>query len=311
MNKRQNNKKHTKNILNPAIFLTVFAVCVVFFIFIKTIYDDRYNDNDKSVCINCTGDENGNSDFDLDGNSCNNKNFCTDNSECLLCNENKMQGESPELPICSDCSFGKTHEIIKHDNYTLCYCEKFEQAEWVAYELTREDLEKNASRKNNFRSDPLVSTGSASPEDYYKSGYDRGHLAPAADMSFSQQAMDDSFFMSNMSPQHSDLNRKIWAVIEKEGREWAEKYGSVYIVTGPVLNKENFAAIGENKVAVPEFFYKIFVSWSNEDNKYVYISYLVPNSFNSQNPKDYTTSVTELENLTGIDFYPLLNDVVF
>ena len=219
-----------------------------------------------------------------------------------------------EIPLCSGNEYGKTHEIIKHGNYTLCYCEKFEQPEWVAYELTSSELNKVASRKNNFHSDPSVSTGSATPNDYYKSGYDRGHLAPAADMSFSEDAMNESFFMSNMSPQHPDLNRGLWLEMEKIERDWAKRYGSVYIVSGPVLNKDDFKTIGENQVAVPDFFYKILVSWDESASEgkggYVWVAYLAPNTTTNNQPSDFVSSVSEIENLTGIDFFPILNNVV-
>ena len=224
----------------------------------------------------------------------------------ILCGDN-------EIPVCSGNEYGKTHEIIKHDFYTLCYCEKFEQSEWVAYQLTASELEKVADRKNNFHSDSAVSTGSAAPSDYKGSGYDRGHLAPAADMSFSEHAMDESFFMSNMSPQSPELNRGLWLKMEEIEREWAKKYGSVYIVSGPVLNREDFATIGENEVAVPEFFYKILVSWvdsSASAGHYVWIAYLAPNGKTSNNPSDFVSTVSEIESLTGIDFFPALNAVV-
>ena len=219
-----------------------------------------------------------------------------------------------EIPVCSGSEHGKTHEIIKHDYYTLCYCEKFEQPEWVAYELTADELEKSASRKNNYHADPAVSTGSATPGDYKGTGYDRGHLAPAADMSFSEHAMDESFFMSNMSPQAPDLNRRLWLGMEEIEREWAAKYGAVYIVSGPVLNREDFPTIGANEVAVPDFFYKILLSWDDDANGgeggYVWVAYLAPNEKTGQQPADCVTSVAEIERLTGIDFFPALNALV-
>ncbi|MCR4790243.1 MAG: DNA/RNA non-specific endonuclease [Treponemataceae bacterium] len=222
----------------------------------------------------------------------------------------KIDAHDLEIPLCSGSENGKTHEIIRHENYTLCYVEKYEQSEWVAYELTREELNKAADRKNNFRSDPAVSTGSASPADYKGSGYDRGHLAPAADMSFSDLAMQESFFMSNMSPQLPELNRGLWLEMEKIERLWAEKYGSVYIVSGPVLNKDSYPVIGENEVAVPEFFYKILLSWDESSSSYVWLAFLAPNAASNNNPDDFLSSVSEIEGLTGIDFFPRLNGIV-
>ena len=110
-------------------------------------------------------------------------------------------------------------EIVKHTAFTLCYSEAHEQAKWVAYHLTAEMCDNSGEeRTNNFRTDPDVKTGSASPEDYKKSGFDRGHLCPAGDMGWSEQTMSESFFMSNMSPQAPSFNRGIWKKLEEQIR---------------------------------------------------------------------------------------------
>ena len=102
-------------------------------------------------------------------------------------------------------------QIVHHTNYTLQYNEEHEQASWVAYRLTGQQIQNpSTKRKDNFRSDPKVKTGSASLSDYKGSGYDRGHLAPAADFKWSATAMSESFYMSNMSPQVPSFNRGIW-----------------------------------------------------------------------------------------------------
>ena len=117
-----------------------------------------------------------------------------------------------ELPLCKKND--PDHQIRRFDNYTICYRESYEQAEWSAYSLSREQLKKNASRSNDFRPDPQISSESASLADYKGSGFDRGHLTPAADMSFDQKAMSETFFMSNMSPQAPEFNRGIWKDLE-------------------------------------------------------------------------------------------------
>ena len=143
--------------------------------------------------------------------------------------------------------------IIRHLGYEFQYSEKHEQAFWVAYELTKKETEKAFERTNEFIPDPSVSTGTATVGDYSKSGYDRGHLAPAADMGWSAQAMKESFYFSNMSPQEPGFNRGIWKKLEEQVRTWAKAYDSIYVVTGPVL-KDGLVQLGPNGVSIPKYY---------------------------------------------------------
>ena len=115
-----------------------------------------------------------------------------------------------QTPQYNNLSFGipgKADTIIDRPGYALGYIEYHEQPAWVIYIMTKaEAATKVAKRTNKFRTDPEIPTGSATTGDYRRSGYDRGHLAPAADMAFSWQTMADSFFMSNMSPQKPAFN---------------------------------------------------------------------------------------------------------
>jgi endonuclease G len=196
-------------------------------------------------------------------------------------------------------------QIITHKSYTLVYNEDKEQAKWVAWELTKDELLGEAKRKNNFKEDPLVTTGSATDVDYAKSGYDRGHLAPAADMVWDQQAMDESFYYSNMSPQHPSLNRGIWKRLETKAREWAEKYGEIYVATGPVFINM-LEEIGPNKVGVPSHYYKTFLITNDGDLQA--IAFLIPNEKGGKDIFEYAVTVDSVEAITNIDFYPLLYD---
>ncbi|MGZ2368847.1 DNA/RNA non-specific endonuclease [Ancylomarina sp. YFZ004] len=196
-------------------------------------------------------------------------------------------------------------EVISHSNFTLSYIETYEQAEWVAYELTTEETVKVVERSDKFKSDSDVSTGSATLKDYRRSGYDRGHLAPAADMSFSSIAMNESFYMSNMSPQARSFNRGVWKKLESLVRSYAKQYGKIYVVTGPVLTKGS-PTIGNNHVAIPQYYYKIVLT-GDGDNRQM-IAFLVQNGKSSEPLSKFVVNTDCIETLTGIDFFPQLPD---
>jgi endonuclease G len=154
-------------------------------------------------------------------------------------------------------------ETVLHTWFALGYNEDHEQAEWVAYELTRARLNENwAERPNSFRPDPDVRTESATPRDYSSSGYDKGHLCPAADMAFDARAIDETFYMSNISPQRAPFNMGIWRELEELTRDWARKFKQVYVVTGPVLTQGSLGQIGFSKVTVTG--YRLHHSQSDE-----------------------------------------------
>lgn len=200
----------------------------------------------------------------------------------------------------------KSKKIIYHSNYTLQYNEKYEQADWVFYVLTKDEvLNNNIDRTNNFKQDHLISTNSANREDYKYSGYDRGHLAPARDMAFSLEAMDESFYYSNISPQQPSFNRGIWRKLEIIVREWAINDESVYIVTGPILTEiTNY--IGKNNVGVPAYYYKIVLDYQKPVQKA--IAFLLPNQKCTEPLTKYVISIDSLESITKIDFFYLIKD---
>src|SRR5690606_140896 len=181
-----------------------------------------------------------------------------------------------------------TGAVVKHNFYTLSYSEENEQAEWVAYELNKKDLSKNEFKRPYFIEDESVKTKSADWRNYKNSGYDRGHLCPAADRRFSFVAYNETFLTSNISPQNHDFNSGIWNRLEQKVRFWAEKYNGVYVVTGGVL-KGNLKTIGDENVSVPNEFYKIVVDVS--DGNYKAIAFLIPNKPSSELFYEYAVSI--------------------
>ena len=200
-----------------------------------------------------------------------------------------------------------TNVIVVHDNYTLSYNEKMEQAEWVAYEL-----KKNSSSNQNFKrpffiQDNKVKSNSADWRNYKNSGYDKGHLCAAADMKFSKDAFDDTFLTSNISPQTHSFNEGVWNRLEQKVRYWSVKYDGIYVITGGVLSG-NLKTIGKENVAVPNYFYKVLLD--NSRGEYKMIGFLVPAVDSDKPLYDFVVPVDEIEKLTGIDFYPKLEDSI-
>ncbi len=217
---------------------------------------------------------------------------------------------TPYKAVEFDASFlpsSTTGAIVNHNYFTLSYSEEHEQAEWVAYELSDRDLVKNDFDRPYFIEDKSVKTRSADWRNYKNSGYDRGHLCPAADRGFSYDAFKETFLTSNISPQDHEFNAGIWNRLEQKVRYWAETYNGVYVVTGGVL-KGNMKTIGDENVSVPNQFYKIVVAVSGEN--YKAIAFLIPNKASSESFYNYAVSIDEIEEVTGIDFFPNLDDAV-
>lgn len=200
-----------------------------------------------------------------------------------------------------------TGQVIHHTYYSLSYLEKHEQAEWTAHLLSREMLRMpNVPRSNYFNPDPKEVTGSAVHSDYSGSGYTRGHLVPAGDMAHDKIAMEESFYMSNMSPQLRAFNNGIWRELEENIRDWAFSTGSVYVITGPVFGQNVKRKIGKNKVSVPDAFYKVLLSYTEKDKKA--IAFIIPNALSEQPLQEYMVTVDAVEALTGLDFFSYLLD---
>ncbi len=196
--------------------------------------------------------------------------------------------------------------LIRYMGFDLAYNEEHEQASWVAYVLTRMEVDSgNIPRTDNFRSDKLIPEGSASLADYRGSGFDRGHLAPAGDMKWDRMAMSESFLMSNMSPQNPSFNRGIWKTLEEKVRDWAVEKDSLYVISGPALNTVE-SSIGNNHVGVPGFYFKVLADLSPPDQNFV--AFLLPNKRSSADILDYMITVDSLESFTGLDFFATAPD---
>lgn len=200
-------------------------------------------------------------------------------------------------------------QTVTRAGYELLFSAKHGQALWVSYLLTPEEAQATEhERKDNFKADMSI-TGSATPEDYVGTGYDKGHLAPAGDMRWSWLAMTDSFFMTNMSPQTPGFNRIGWRLLEEQCRKWAVEHEGIHIITGPVFLFPNLKEIGETKVTVPDGYYKVIMSRKTPESPKC-IAFLMPNQKLEGKFMDYVVTVDRVELLTGLDFFDRLPDRV-
>jgi len=201
----------------------------------------------------------------------------------------------------------KTDQIVHHQNYSLSYSEPHEQAEWVAYELKSSHLSSINRKRPYFEIDDAVKTGAAHWNNYKKSGYDKGHLCPAGDRRFTKAAHDETFLTSNISPQEHQFNAGVWNRLEQKVRYWAKKNDGVFVVTGGVL-KDNLKVIGDENVAVPNQFYKVILD--NTNGKIKMLAFLMDHENSNLPLYKFVVSVDSLEILTGIDFFPELEDSI-
>jgi len=199
-------------------------------------------------------------------------------------------------------------QMLYSDCMTIYYDHRCKQPRWVKYTLTADHLQGSGRRKDNFKPDPRLSgLASAQHSDYSKTGYDRGHLAPAGDMARSQKCMDESFYYSNISPQVPGHNRGVWLRLEKQVRDWTANWDSLIVVTGPILDDHaTYPTIGTNAVCVPELFFKSILAHRGETLQA--IAFVVPNEGSREALHTFAVSVDSLEVLSGIDFFDHLPD---
>lgn len=199
-----------------------------------------------------------------------------------------------------------SEQIISRKGYTVSYNSDFCNPNWVAYVLERNEVNApKTKRSDKFIKDPSVNFSQGGNEDYRRSGYDRGHLAPAADMSWSPKTMSESFYFSNMSPQKPAFNRGVWKELEELVRKWADKESLLLVATGPVLKKD-LKRIGPNRVAVPEYFYKVIIDPVGPEKKG--IGFVISNEASKKKPRSFAVTIDSVERLTGINFFEAMPD---
>ena len=197
--------------------------------------------------------------------------------------------------------------LLYREGYTTSYNVDTRTPNWVAWHLTANHTNGPAKRKGIiFQADEDIPAPRVDTYDYMRSGYDRGHMCPAGDNHWSQKAMEQSFLMTNICPQVPALNSGLWNTIEKQCRTWAQVYGDIYIVCGPIYFNQKHKTIGKNKIQVPEAFFKVVLRLKDEPKA---IGFICRNaSAKGRKKTDYVNSVDEVERITGMDFFSQLPD---
>lgn len=197
--------------------------------------------------------------------------------------------------------------ILKKKAYTISYDKDTKCPNWVAWHLTAGHVDGDVPREHKYFEDMDVPIPRATDEDYRGSGWSHGHLCPAGDNKWDEQAMRESNLLTNICPQNRSLNSGIWNKIEQDCRRWAKKYGDVYIVCGPVFLNREHETIGKNKVVVPEAFFKVILCLQDTPKA---IGFVVRNNEGKKKRDQFVNTVDDVERITGYDFFPALPDNV-
>ena len=200
----------------------------------------------------------------------------------------------------------RKEQILIRKNYVVSYNRETKCPNWVLWKLTREHADGNIKRPDYaFHEDMEVPSPRAELVDYRGSGYDRGHMCPAGDNKWDEDAMYESFLMTNMCPQNQQLNSGLWNQIEMQCRYWAKKYGKLYIVCGPIYLRGEYQTIGPNRVMVPEAFFKAVICLDGETKG---IAFVCRNTKGDRKKDYYVNTIRQVERITGYCLFPNLDE---
>ncbi|MCH5229857.1 MAG: DNA/RNA non-specific endonuclease [Muribaculaceae bacterium] len=196
-------------------------------------------------------------------------------------------------------------QIKEYTGFTVSFNKDNHTPNYVSWELLDKEIVNERSRSDKFWQDEEI-IGCPSHKDYSYSGYDRGHMCPAADQKWSDEAMNDCFVMSNMCPQDHRLNAGAWNTLENKERQWAKRDGSLIIIAGPIYSEYDSKTIGDIGVRVPSAFFKAFLAPYVEKPRA--IAFVYPNMEAPGNMQDYAMSIDQLEEILNYDFFSSLPD---
>lgn len=217
-------------------------------------------------------------------------------------NTSKVSLAQLELP-----SYTSSEDVIVYTGYTSSYNHTTLIPNWVAYELTAEEIVEPALGNKYFIPDPNVKEPQATFEDYRNDEcWDKGHMVPKADLKWSQNAYEESFFFTNICPQNRTLNNGAWKSLEHKVRNMAKQYGRIYVVCGPIFDNHKYGTLGKQKVAIPDSFFKALLLPIG--NGFESVAFIMPNDGNRLPWYEYSCSIDYLEDLLHRDLFQALDD---
>lgn len=243
---------------------------------------------------------------------------CVIMSGCYAIPEEETSGDSvvDTLPrIVSQQSFPHNLEfptttddedVVVYYGFTSSYNHNTLVPNWVAWDLTDVEAEGKYSFKPSFGWDPNLEGRQAAREDYSNSGWDKGHMAPRADMKWSEQSLVESYYLTNICPQNHDMNAYDWCSVEKLCRTMASQYGHIHIVCGPIFTTNEYGTIGEHGVSIPDYFFKAMLVPTG--GSYESIAFVMHNSPDRHPLSEYVITVDSLESIVRRDLFYNLND---
>lgn len=197
-------------------------------------------------------------------------------------------------------------QVKEYTGFTVNFNKENGTPNYVAWELLGSEVQTEISRSDKFWQDTEIE-GCPTHADYTRSGYDRGHMCPAADQKWSRQAMEDCFVMANICPQNHSLNAGAWNTLENKERLWAQRDSALVIIAGPIYSPEDKEIIGkQTNIRVPGAFFKAIIAPYLPEPRG--IAFVYPNMTAPGNMENYAMSIDALEELTGFDFFPALPD---
>lgn len=203
-------------------------------------------------------------------------------------------------------------EVIVHPGHALVWNDRYKVPKWTAHLIVPDISEGNLARIDSFRPDPKLKTNTNLFESYWYSGYDRGHMVPSADMRWSFDALNATYYYSNIAPQRPELNRGAWAELEDWMRRYVHYSGNrVYVVTAPILG-EDMPLLNKPKapedVYAPPYFFKAMVDIDGPKKKG--IAFIMKNGLNDQGILSYAVSIDSVEAMSGLDLFAALDDTL-